>query len=291
MGQLREVQAQHAEWLAANFPRQTPMFPAAGCVEEAGELMHCLVKMAQAEVWGEEGRYAGKHWGRELVDAVGDCAIYGVSLCNVNGWDFEGLVTRTPFESQPPLTVELAAGLIIAAAGLVLNQTSEAHLETYLSALLTVSSAARVSFHDATLVTWREVRARDRKQRRSKVVCLCGSTRFRTAFEEANKRETLAGNIVLTVGGFQHSGDEFTAEEKAALDALHLQKIAMADEVVLVAPVGIVCGQCGKPSRLYTEAAQDTACCRSRLWTTERYVGESTKRELAYAEKLGKAVR
>lgn len=36
------------------------------------------------------------------------------------------------------------------------------------------------------------------------VVCLCGSTRFREAFEQAARRETLAGNIVLSVGLFGH---------------------------------------------------------------------------------------
>ncbi len=34
-----------------------------------------------------------------------------------------------------------------------------------------------------------------------RVVCLVGSTRFTDAYREANLRETLAGNIVLTIGG------------------------------------------------------------------------------------------
>lgn len=38
-----------------------------------------------------------------------------------------------------------------------------------------------------------------------KVVCLCGSTRFKDAFIEASRTETLAGNIVLSVGMFGHS--------------------------------------------------------------------------------------
>ena len=40
-----------------------------------------------------------------------------------------------------------------------------------------------------------------------KVITLCGSTRFKDAFLEAQKRLTLEGNIVISVGLFGHSGD------------------------------------------------------------------------------------
>lgn len=40
-----------------------------------------------------------------------------------------------------------------------------------------------------------------------KVVTLCGSTRFKDAFMEVQKRLTLEGNIVISVGLFGHSGD------------------------------------------------------------------------------------
>ena len=39
------------------------------------------------------------------------------------------------------------------------------------------------------------------------VVTLCGSTRFKDEFMEAQKRLTLEGNIVISVGLFGHSGD------------------------------------------------------------------------------------
>lgn len=39
------------------------------------------------------------------------------------------------------------------------------------------------------------------------VVTLCGSTRFKEEFLEAQKRLTLEGNIVISVGLFGHSGD------------------------------------------------------------------------------------
>ena len=41
-----------------------------------------------------------------------------------------------------------------------------------------------------------------------KVITLCGSTRFKDAFLETQKRLTLEGNIVISVGLFGHSGDE-----------------------------------------------------------------------------------
>lgn len=40
------------------------------------------------------------------------------------------------------------------------------------------------------------------------VVILCGSTRFKEQFMEAQKRLTLEGNIVISVGLFGHSGDQ-----------------------------------------------------------------------------------
>ena len=40
-----------------------------------------------------------------------------------------------------------------------------------------------------------------------KVITLCGSTRFKDAFYAVQKRLTLEGNIVISVGLFGHSGD------------------------------------------------------------------------------------
>lgn len=39
------------------------------------------------------------------------------------------------------------------------------------------------------------------------VITLCYSTRFKEQFLEAKKRLPLAGNIVISVGLFGHSGD------------------------------------------------------------------------------------
>lgn len=103
--------------------------------------------------------------------------------------------------------------------------------------------------------------------RRPVVVCLCGSTRFSEAFRAANLRETLDGRIVLTIGCDMRSDAElfsdFPAEElvriKADLDALHLRKIELADEVLILNVGG--------------------------------YIGQSTRAELEYARQLGKRVR
>lgn len=40
-----------------------------------------------------------------------------------------------------------------------------------------------------------------------KVIILCGSTRFKDEFMEAQKRFTLEGSIVISVGLFGHAGD------------------------------------------------------------------------------------
>jgi hypothetical protein len=95
-----------------------------------------------------------------------------------------------------------------------------------------------------------------------KVVCLCGSTRFKAEFIAANYRETMAGKIVLTVGWFSHSDADvyFPGEtEKRALDELHKRKIDLADEIFVVNVSG--------------------------------YVGESTRGEIDYALSQGKIIR
>ena len=85
------------------------------------------------------------------------------------------------------------------------------------------------------------------------IVCLCGSTRFSEAFREANLRETLAGKIVLTIGCDFRSDDTIglTEVDKQRLDILHLRKIDLADEVLILNVNG--------------------------------YIGESTRNELEYA--------
>ena len=93
------------------------------------------------------------------------------------------------------------------------------------------------------------------------VVCLCGSTRFHEAFQQANYDLTLAGKIVLSIGCNTKSdaGLGITDEQKIALDELHKRKIDLADEVLVLNVGG--------------------------------YIGESTRSEIEYATNCGKPVR
>ena len=94
-----------------------------------------------------------------------------------------------------------------------------------------------------------------------KVITLCGSTRFKDEFLEAQKRLTLEGNVVITVGLFGHSGDDvvWTEGVKDMLDRQHLAKIDLADEIFVINMGG--------------------------------YIGDSTRREIAYAEFKGKTTK
>ena len=66
-----------------------------------------------------------------------------------------------------------------------------------------------------------------------KVVTLCGSTRFKEQFMDAQKRLTLAGYIVISVGLFGHAGDQEVwdgmdegtlSKTKEMLDDMHKRK-------------------------------------------------------------------
>ena len=74
------------------------------------------------------------------------------------------------------------------------------------------------------------------------IVCLCGSTRFWREFQRASLRETLAGRIVLSIGAASGTDDEHFSNLprdeydaiKETLDELHLRKIDLADEVLIL---------------------------------------------------------
>ena len=93
-----------------------------------------------------------------------------------------------------------------------------------------------------------------------KVITLCGSTKFKDDFLREQKRLTLEGNIVISVGLFGHSGDNevWTENTKEMLDDMHKRKIDMADEIFVI--------------------------------NVDGYIGESTKSEIEYAKSLGKKV-
>lgn len=94
-----------------------------------------------------------------------------------------------------------------------------------------------------------------------KVITLCGSTRFKKQFIEMQKKLTLEGNIVISVGAFGHCGDNevWTDGKKAMLDRMHLAKIDLADEIFVI--------------------------------NVDNYIGDSTRNEIEYAKSKGKRVR
>jgi hypothetical protein len=73
-----------------------------------------------------------------------------------------------------------------------------------------------------------------------KIITLCGSTKFKDDFMEVQKKLTLEGNIVISVGAFGHSGDVFTEETKEMLDDMHKRKIDMADEIFVINKNGYI---------------------------------------------------
>lgn len=98
-----------------------------------------------------------------------------------------------------------------------------------------------------------------------KIVCLCGSTRFASTFFEKGWELTLQGIIVLSIGVTKHTdadgghGAESLGPETVKLiDELHLRKIDLADEVLVL--------------------------------NVDGYVGQSTTKEIRYAIATGKNV-
>jgi hypothetical protein len=92
------------------------------------------------------------------------------------------------------------------------------------------------------------------------IVCLCGSTRFKDDFIKASMDETIAGNIVLSVGAFGHLDNIPNFEvNKPKFDLLHFRKIELSDEILVI--------------------------------NRDGYVGESTSNEIAHAVKLDKHIR
>lgn len=95
---------------------------------------------------------------------------------------------------------------------------------------------------------------------KARIVCLCGSTKFKQIWIDENARLTLEGNIVLTVGLWAHHDHiNLTLKQKKSLDYLHKQKIAICDWVLIL--------------------------------DVDGYIGESTRSEIAYAKALGKPIR
>jgi hypothetical protein len=69
-----------------------------------------------------------------------------------------------------------------------------------------------------------------------KIITLCGSTKFKDEFIAEQKRLTLEGNIVISVGLFGHAGDDEVWSEttKPMLDDMHKRKIDLSDEIFVI---------------------------------------------------------
>jgi hypothetical protein len=93
-----------------------------------------------------------------------------------------------------------------------------------------------------------------------KIITLCGSTKFKNEFMDVQKRLSLAGNIVISVGLFGHSGDDevWTDGVKEMLDDMHKRKIDLADGIFVINVGG--------------------------------YIGSSTRSEIKYAKAHGKTI-
>lgn len=99
-----------------------------------------------------------------------------------------------------------------------------------------------------------------RQRKQIPIVCVCGSTRFKPEWEAVILRETLAGRVVLSVGGFtHHDGINLTDGQKIELDLLHKHKIDIADEILVI--------------------------------NQNDYIGESTLSEIRHAQMRGKPIR
>lgn len=100
-------------------------------------------------------------------------------------------------------------------------------------------------------------------KRKYKVITLCGSTRFKDEFEEVQRKLTLEGNIVLSVGLFSHAeenGEDWANNGiKEMLDDIHKRKIDMSDEIFVINKDG--------------------------------YIGKSTASEVEYAKSKGMPIR
>lgn len=107
-----KLQAEHAEWLGRMYPKQSPDIPAAGMVEEAGELLHCVIKRTQCQLWGDEPRYADVDWQAKMRDAVGDCGIYCISYCNAAGLSFDEVMASATTPVVDASTMQCATELV-----------------------------------------------------------------------------------------------------------------------------------------------------------------------------------
>lgn len=92
-----------------------------------------------------------------------------------------------------------------------------------------------------------------------KRLTLCGSTKFKKAFEVINKQLSLEGHVVYSVAFYAHAdNDPLKPEQKMKLDEVHCRKIDNSDGIFVI--------------------------------DLDGYIGESTRNEIAYAQQTGKFI-
>jgi hypothetical protein len=92
-----------------------------------------------------------------------------------------------------------------------------------------------------------------------RVITLCGSTKFKKQFREAEANLTLQGNIILSLGFFEQSeGIQITKDQEKLFEELHYRKIDMSDEIFVI--------------------------------DVDGYIGFSTGKEIEYAKSKGKNI-
>lgn len=92
------------------------------------------------------------------------------------------------------------------------------------------------------------------------IITLCGSTKYKEEYLLVNKWLTLQGNIVISVSMFgQIDKEPLTENEKIILDEIHKKKIDIANEIFII--------------------------------DVDKYIGNSTKSEVSYAELNQKNIR
>jgi len=91
------------------------------------------------------------------------------------------------------------------------------------------------------------------------IITLCGSTKFKEFFLYMQKHLTLQNHIVISVGLFGHADNiKLRRHEKEMLDDMHKEKIDISNAIYVIDIGG--------------------------------YIGESTRREIEYARKMGKKI-
>lgn len=90
MSSFQQIQKEQQEWAERNFgSSRKPYQPILGAAEEVGELSHAFLKMDQGIRGSKEEHLEA------MKDAVADCSIFLMDLCNQMGWDYETLVQKT----------------------------------------------------------------------------------------------------------------------------------------------------------------------------------------------------